>query len=272
MSADRPLGVFDSGIGGLTVLRALRATLPAEDFIYLGDTARLPYGTKSPESVVRYSIHASDALVERDIKCLVVACNTASAVALRALQDRYAPLPVIGVLEPGAEAACAASVSGRIAVLATEGTVRGGAYQAAIHALRPTARVIAQACQLFVALTEEGWVEGPLVTGIVQRYLEPILRAPAEEHPDCLLLGCTHFPVLRPVFGAVAGPSIAIVDSAATTAAAVQRLLAGARLNRAGGPGTTQLLATDGAARFARVGGTFLGERIDSQGIEIVDL
>jgi glutamate racemase len=272
VSVSRPLGVFDSGIGGLTVLRELRATLPAEDFLYLGDTARLPYGTKSRESVVRYSIQASDALVERDIKCLVVACNTASAVALSALQDRYAPLPVVGVLKPGAEAACAASASGRIAVLATEGTVRGGAYQAAIHAQRPTARVIAQACQLFVALTEEGWVDGPLVTGIVQRYLEPIFRAPAEEYPDCLLLGCTHFPVLRPVFGAVVGPSIAIVDSAATTAAAVQRMLTSASLNRVSGSGMTRLLATDGPERFARVGGTFLGERIDPQSIEMVDL
>jgi glutamate racemase len=254
------------------VLRALRAALPGEDFIYLGDTARLPYGTKSRESVVRYSIQASDALVERGIKCLVIACNTASAVALHGLQARYAPLPVIGVLEPGAEAACLASASGRIAVLATEGTVQGGAYQAAIHARRPTARVIAQACQLFVALTEEGWVDGPLVTGIVQRYLEPIFRAPAEEHPDCLLLGCTHFPVLRSVFGAVVGPSIAIVDSAATTAAAVQRLLTSARLKRDGRTGATQLLATDGPARFARVGGTFLGERIDPEGVETVDL
>ena len=137
-----PIGVFDSGVGGLTVLRALRALLPCENFIYLGDTARLPYGTKSAESVVRYSIQAADALIEREIKCLVVACNTASAVALHALRERYAPLPVIGVLEPGAQAACAASVSGRIAVIATEGTVRGGAYQAAIHAIRPDARVL----------------------------------------------------------------------------------------------------------------------------------
>jgi glutamate racemase len=272
VSADRPIGVFDSGIGGLTVLHALRQALPREQFVYLGDTARLPYGTKSRESVVRYSIQASDALVAREIKCLVIACNTASAVALNALRERYAPLPVVGVLEPGADAACAASASGRIAVLATEGTVQGGAYQAAIHARRPTARVIAQACQLFVALTEEGWIDGPLVTGIVQRYLEPIFRAPAEEHPDCLLLGCTHFPVLRPVFSAVLGSTIAIVDSAATTAVAVQRLLDDAQLGRRAGAGAMQLLATDGPQRFARVGGTFLGERIDPGQVEAIDL
>ena len=272
MAADRPIGVFDSGIGGLTVLHALREALPREDFIYLGDTARLPYGTKSRESVIRYSIQASDALIARDVKCLVIACNTASAVALTTLCARYAPLPVIGVLQPGAQAACAASRTGRIAVLATEGTVRGGAYQAAIHALRPGARVIAQACQLFVALTEEGWIEGPLVTGIVQRYLEPIFRAPAEEHPDCLLLGCTHFPILHPIFRAVLGPSIAIVDSAATTAAAVQLMLGEARIGRSEGVGTTQLLATDGPERFARVGGIFLGERIDVRKVEAIDL
>lgn len=272
MAADRPIGVFDSGIGGLTVLRALRVVLPHEDFVYLGDTARLPYGTKSRESVIRYSVQASDALIERDIKCLVIACNTASAVALETLRQRYAPLPVIGVLQPGAQAACTASKSGRIAVLATEGTVRGGAYQAAIHALRPEARVIAQACQLFVALTEEGWIEGPLVTGIVQRYLEPIFRAPAEAHPDCLLLGCTHFPVLRPIFRAVLGPSIAIVDSAATTAAAVQLMLEQTLLSRTAGAGKTLLLATDGPERFARVGGIFLGERIDVGKVEAIDL
>ena len=272
MSADRPIGVFDSGIGGLTVLRALRAALPHEDFIYLGDTARLPYGTKSRESVIRYSIQAGDALIERAIKCLVIACNTASAVALDALRARYAPLPVIGVLEPGAKAACAESKSGRIAVVATEGTIQGGAYQAAIHALRPTARVIAQACQLFVALTEEGWIDGPLVTGIVQRYLQPIFSAPAEERPDCLLLGCTHFPVLRPVFRSVLGPSIAVVDSAATTAAVVQHMLEATSLGRSGEAGSTRLLATDGPERFARVGGLFLGERIDLRRVEAIDL
>ena len=171
--------MFDSGVGGLTVLRALRAALPAEDFLYLGDTARLPYGTKSPESVVRYSVQAADALLERGIKCLVVACNTASACALDALRDRLATLPVIGVIEPGAEAACAVSRVGRIAVIATEGTVQGGAYQEAIRRLRPDAEVTARACPLFVALAEEGWTEGAIVEAIARRYLEPIFAAPS---------------------------------------------------------------------------------------------
>lgn len=268
-----PIGVFDSGVGGLTVLRALRVLLPQESFIYLGDTARLPYGTKSAESVVRYSLQAADALVGRGIKCLVIACNTASAFALHALRERYTPLPVIGVLEPGAQAACAASVSGRIAVIATEGTVRGGAYQAAIHAIRPDARVVAQPCALFVALAEEGWLDGPLVEGIVRRYLEPIFAADVASHPDCLLLGCTHFPVLQPVMRRVLDPSVAIVDSAETTARTVHRLLDERGLaSGAGNSGTMQLLATDAPARFARVGGTFFGGRIDESAVEPIDL
>ena len=158
-----PIGVFDSGIGGLTVLRALRRALPKESFIYLGDTARLPYGTKSAASVLRYSLQASELLVTRGIKCLVIACNTAAAVSIEILTERFAPLPVIGVIAPGAEAGCRASRSGHIAVLATEGTVRGGAYQRAIAGIRPAATVVAQACSLFVALAEEGWTEGPIV-------------------------------------------------------------------------------------------------------------
>jgi glutamate racemase len=268
-----PIGVFESGVGGHTVLRALRAELPHESFIYLGDTARLPYGTKSAESVVRYSIQAADALVERDIKCLVIACNTASAVALHALRERYAPLPVIGVLEPGAQAACAASKTGRIAVIATEGTVRGGAYQAAIHAIRPDARVVAQPCALFVALAEEGWIEGPLVEGIVRRYLEPIFAADVASHPDCLLLGCTHFPVLQPVMRRVLDPAVVIVDSAETTARTVRELLEQQGLaNPAADAATLQLLATDAPARFARVGGTFFGRRIEESSVEAIDL
>jgi glutamate racemase len=192
---------------------------------------------------------------------------------LRSLRERYAPLPVIGVLEPGAQAACAASATGRIAVIATEGTVRGGAYQAAIHAIRPDARVVAQPCALFVALAEEGWTEGPLVEGIVRRYLEPIFAADVASHPDCLLLGCTHFPVLEPVMRQVLDPAVAIVDSAETTARSVHRLLEEQGLGAAAGEAATvQLLATDAPARFARVGGTFFGVRIDERAVEPIDL
>jgi glutamate racemase len=157
-----PIGVFDSGVGGLTVLRALRHVLPSEQYVYLGDTARLPYGTKSADTVRRYALQAGAVLESQGVKCLVVACNTASSVAIEAMTARFAPLPVLGVVEPGAEAACAASRNGRIAVIATEGTVRGGAYEAAIRRRHPGARVVSRACPLFVALAEEGWTDGPV--------------------------------------------------------------------------------------------------------------
>lgn len=270
----RPIGVFDSGVGGLTVLRALRSALPGEDFLYLGDTARLPYGTKSRESIIRYSLQAAGALVERTIKCLVVACNTASSMAIDDLRRRFDPLPVIGVLEPGAQAACEASKNGRIAVLATEGTVQGGAYQAAIHRIRPDAQVIAQACALFVALAEEGWTEGPLVEGIVRRYLEPIFSPAIEQHPDCLVLGCTHFPVLKPVMRAALEDSVAIVDSAEATTHAVVQLLKDQHLanDTPGHRGRIALMATEGKYRFARVGGMFFGETLDAETVQLVDL
>jgi glutamate racemase len=266
---DWPIGVFDSGVGGLTVLRALRERMPHECFIYLGDTARLPYGTKSAASVQRYSLQAASALAQRGVKSLVVACNTASAVALPVLQERFARIDVIGVVEPGARAGCRLSRSGVIAVIATESTVRGGAYQRAIAALRPDARVLTQACSLFVALAEEGWNEGPIVEAIAHRYLDPILT---EGSPDTLLLGCTHFPVLANALRKVVGPQIAIVDSANTTAVEVEERLRGAGLLRAAGASAVQFLATDGAERFARVGSLFLGETVRPEQVEIVDL
>jgi glutamate racemase len=275
ISSSAPIGVFDSGVGGLTVLRALLDRLPGEDFVYLGDTARLPYGTKSPGSIRQYSLQAARLLHERGVKCLVVACNTASAIALDVLTREFDPVPVIGVLEPGAAAACRASRAGRIAVLATESTVRGGAYQAAITRRRPDAVVTARACPLFVALAEEGWTDGPIVEGVIHRYLDDIFVAGAAVvHPDTLVLGCTHFPVLAPMLGRVLGPRIVIVDSAATTAAALAGVLGAHGLARppGDGPGTLTLLATDGAERFARVGGTFLGRPVEAGQVEIVDL
>lgn len=271
---DAPVGVFDSGVGGLTVLRALLEVLPGEDFLYLGDTARLPYGTKSAESIRRYALQAAAALRRRGVKCLVVACNTASAVALDALTAEFAPVPVLGVVEPGAAAACAATRSGRIAVVATESTVRGGAYQAAIRRMRPDAVVAARACPLFVALAEEGWTEGPVVEAVVHRYLDDLFGSDPATRPDTLVLGCTHFPVLAPAIHRVLGAGVAIVDSAATTAVALARALDQGGLRRPGatGRGTVRLLATDGAERFARVGGTFLGRPLEAADVEVVDL
>jgi glutamate racemase len=266
--------VFDSGVGGLTVLRALARALPHEDFVYLGDTARLPYGTKSPESIRRYALQAAALLRDRGVKCLVVACNTASAVALESLAAGFAPVPVLGVVEPGAAAACAATRSGRIAVVATESTVRGGAYQAAIRRCRPGASVVARACPLFVALAEEGWTDGAVVEAVIHRYLDDLFLAGAGTRPDTLVLGCTHFPVLEPALRRVLGDGVAIVDSAQTTAAALVGVREAAALRRpaeAAG-GRIALLATDSAERFARVGGTFLGRPLVPADVEVVDL
>ena len=291
-----PIGVFDSGVGGLTVLRALRAALPERRFIYLGDTARLPYGTKSAESVARYSLQCAEALVARGIGCLVVACNTASASALGALRARYVHIPVIGVIEPGAAAAVAASQSGHVAVIGTEGTIGGGAYQAALRRLNPNVKVAAQACSLFVAMAEEGWVDGPIAESVARRYLEPMFSTAAASNgspsglPDTLVLGCTHFPVLASAIRAVLPVGVSIVDSAASVAAVVAREAAvvarGAAVEARDGAvssehsgdtvktvgGGVQWLATDGAQRFARVSSVFLGTALRADEIEIIDL
>ena len=269
----QPIGVFDSGVGGLTVLRALRSAMPGEDFIYLGDTARLPYGTKSDQTVVRYSLQCAAALVARGIRALVVACNTVSASSLDTLRLRYPALPIIGVIQPGAEAAIAASASKHIAVIGTEGTIHGGAYQRAIRQLDSTARIEAAACSLFVAMAEEGWTQGPIAESVARRYLEPIFREPSAA-PDTLVLGCTHFPVLAGAIRAVLPPQVHVVDSAVTTAAEVRRHLQaqGGIDETPAAEGAMSWLATDGAARFARVGSIFLGEKLLPESVEIVDL
>jgi glutamate racemase len=268
---EAPIGVFDSGVGGLTVLRALLAQLPQEHFIYLGDTARLPYGTKSRATVARYAAQAAEALGEYGLKCLVVACNTASASTLPLMRERLQSMPVIGVIEPGAQAACEASLSGRIAVIATEGTVRGCAYQQAILRRRGEARIFAIATQLFVALAEEGLCAGPIALAVAHHYLDALFATP-DDAPDTLVLGCTHFPMLLQAIRAAVGERVRIVDSAATTAAEVRHCLAAADLLRASSSGTVRFLATDGAERFARVGSRFLAREICAAHVELVDL
>jgi glutamate racemase len=273
VQADLPIGVFDSGVGGLTVLRALRRTLPDESMIYLGDTARVPYGTKSADSVIRYAAQATDHLVAAGIKLLVVACNTASAIAIDQLRERFAPLPVIGVVEPGAAAAVAAGPGERHLVLATESTVRQHAYARAIRALAPGAHVEELACSLFVALAEEGWTEGPIARSVAQTYLTPVVSRPDGDRPDTVVLGCTHFPLLAAAIRAAVGPRPAIVDSATTTAGAVARTLEHDALLRSPRTRPTlRLLATDGPQRFAAVGSRFLGEPVGAADVEVVDL
>jgi len=265
----RPIGVFDSGMGGLTVLRALVAKLPNERFIYLGDTARLPYGTKSAETVQAYALQATRLLLDQGVKMLVIACNTASAVSLYVLQEAWAPIPVIGVIEPGARAGVAATRNRRIAVIATEGTVKGGAYARAIQKLMSGVEVVQQPCQVFVALAEEGWTHSPATLAAARHYLDPLFEGPAP--PDTLVLGCTHFPVLAETIRETIGEAVVVVDSAETTAQAVAEVLAAAGLGEPGGGGV-RFLATDSPERFARVGAIFLGRSIDPGSVELVDL
>jgi glutamate racemase len=270
--AELPIGIFDSGMGGLTVLRAMRQRLPRERLLYLGDTARLPYGTKAPETVSRYAVQAASLLVERGIKLLVIACNTASAVAMPTLSKQFTPLPVIGVVDAGAESAVSASKSGHIAVLATESTVRGGAYERAIKSRRPDALVFSQPCSLFVALAEEGWTKGTLVEAVAREYLQPMLAEKKSEGLDCVVLGCTHFPLLKEIIAHIAGSDVALVDSSETVALAVGELLDASGIARHTGRGDVRYLATDGTERFARIGSLFLGEPIKLESVELVDL
>ncbi len=267
VDAAAPIGVFDSGMGGLTVLKALQTAMPGESFLYLGDTARLPYGSKSPQTVQRYALQAAQILVDRGIRALVVACNTASAFALHALRASYPEMPVFGVVEPGAEAVVAQQRAGVVLVLATESTVAGGAYQREILARCSTLRVYARPCPLLVALAEEGEHRGDFCASVLGHYLHGFVAQASIAVPRTVLLGCTHFPVFREALGSMlAGHDVRIVDSAETTA----RVVADALAMSSAGVGSLQLLATDGAARFRRVGRHFLGSAIDS--VELVDL
>jgi glutamate racemase len=249
-AAQMPIGIFDSGVGGLTVAAAIRRRMPAEHLIYLGDVARQPYGTKSPETVIRYALKATEHLARHGVKALVVACNTASAVAMEAVAARFPDLPVVGVVEAGAEAAAKASASGRIFVAATEGTCRSTAYERAITRRRPDARVTCIPCPLFVALAEEGLTDGPIVEAVARHYLAPLFDDP--QAGDCLVLGCTHFPLLTPALARLAGPGVRLVDCAETTATLLAQALAG-REAQAGRAGELSLIATDAPERFARI-------------------
>jgi glutamate racemase len=256
------IGIFDSGVGGLTVQRAVMEALPALDTVYLGDTARVPYGTKSAEVVTQYSLRNARFLIRQEIEMLVVACNTASAVALPALRAEL-PIPVLGVVEPGARAAARESRSGRIGVIGTQGTVASGAYQAAILAARPGAEVLARPCPLFVPLAEEGWTDpaDEVLRVVARRYLSPLLEA----RIDTLVLGCTHYPLLKAAI-AEALPGVRLVDSAEAIAAEVRE-----RLGAVPGPaGRHRFFVTDTPERFLAVAGRFLGRPVP--GAEHVDV
>ncbi|MBI5097220.1 MAG: glutamate racemase [Nitrospirae bacterium] len=268
----RPIGIFDSGIGGLTVLKEIIRVLPGEDTLYLGDTAHLPYGTKSGETVIKYSIQNTRFLLEFNIKLLVVACNTASAVSLSALRKEFS-LPLIGVIEAGARAAVKVTKNGKVGIIGTETTVRSSAYTRAIKSIRADIDTIGQACPLFVPLVEEGWIQDDITLSIVERYLTPLKK----EGIDTLVLGCTHYPLLKKTIQQVMGSGVTLIDSAEETALEVKAMLAHlglmAPVNGGGLPAVTatrKFFVTDVPLRFEEQGSRFLGEKIST--VERIDL
>ena len=268
MSDPRPIGVFDSGVGGLTVAAALQRRLPRERLLYLGDTARLPYGTKSPATVRRYTQVNLEFLAQRGVKAVVVACNTASALALDGLDRSDVALPVWGVIEPGARRAAAATRNGRVGVIATESTVSSDAYGMALRKITPGLEVWSQPCPLLVPLIEEGWLDDPVTSEVARRYLEPLLA----KDIDTLVLGCTHYPLIAPLLSRIAGERVALVDSADAASDQVaielgQRDLLAAVADRSAGG--DHYCVTDASRRFERIAGDFLGREIT---LELVDI
>lgn len=250
-----PIGIFDSGIGGLTVVRQIHRALPHEDLVYLGDTARVPYGTKSPGTVVRFACEDAQFLLGKGVKAIVVACNTASAWALATLEREFA-LPIIGVIRPGALAAARRTRNHRIGVIGTSATIRSRAYEHALHTLNPAAKVFTRTCPLLVPLVEEGWTTHAVTLAVLREYLSPLLR----KGIDTLVLGCTHYPLLKPALRRVVGAGVSLVDSAETCAQFARArlhelsLLAGTRRRR----GIIQPFVTDEPERFAQLAGKFL--------------
>ena len=254
----KAIGIFDSGVGGLTVLKEIVKALPQEDTIYLGDTARVPYGTKSPETVTRYARQITSFLVSRDIKLLVVACNTASAFSLDALKERF-PIPIVGVIEPGSRRAAAVTKTGKVGVIGTEGTIRSSAYSKAIKRINPEIEVITRACPLFVPLSEEGWVNNDVTRLTARTYLQGL----REEGVDTLVLGCTHYPLLKGIISEIMGDGVTLVDSAEETARTVTEILRNSDcLRPSSEKGNHHYFVTDVPAGFIRVGNRFLGGRL----------
>lgn len=267
-SSSAPIGVFDSGIGGLTVVRELMRQLPEEDIIYFGDTARVPYGPKSPETVTRYAHEITSYLRDQGVKNVVVACNTATAHAVDSLREHF-ELPITGVIEPGARAAVRASTAHRIGVVGTQGTISSGAYERAIHALDSDIYVTARACPLFVPFVEEGWLEHPAIELVAHDYLSPL----RDTNIDALVLGCTHYPLIKPVISRALGSDIRLIDSAEETAGEVARLLQERGLlhaPRTGDGPRYRFIASDVPEQFRNVGKRFLGAAIDQ--VETVTL
>lgn len=267
--AQLPIGVFDSGMGGLTVLKELKQLLPNESLIYLGDTARLPYGTKSLATINRYTKQMADILIQLNIKMLVIACNTATTASLEFLQQVFPNLPIIGVVQPGAMTAVNTTKTNLVSVLATEATIRSNIYELTMQRYNPQIKVINQACSLFVALTEEGCINDELAMCAVAKYLKPVVSASV--NCDCIVLGCTHFPVLKNIIQTFVGNEFKIVDSAIATAKTVEDVLKAKNIQSTMKQGSYRFLVTDQPQRFSRVAEVFYGEPIDLSNIELID-
>ena len=258
-NANAAIGVFDSGVGGLTVLQKIAELLPHEHLIYLGDTARYPYGNKSADVVQRFALENTEFLVDKGIKMLVVACNSAAAVALDTLSE-HLDIPVVGVIEPGARQAVKQTRNRKVGVIGTEATIASGAYTQALRELDKDLEIYTRACPLFVHLAEEGWVDNAVAHETAEIYLTSLKRSGI----DTLLLGCTHYPLLQGVIADVMGPNVTLVDSASTTAAAVRETLVRYGLMRRSGNGTLSFFVTDVPERFIKVAGRFMGQKVDS--------
>jgi glutamate racemase len=258
--AEFPIGVFDSGIGGLTVVRALMQHLPDEDIVYFGDTARVPYGVKSVETIAHFSTQITEFLLGKQVKLLVVACNTMAAVASRAIAD-LSPVPVLDVIEAGARNAVAATRNKHIGVIGTLTTINSGAYEHALHRHDPDITIVSQACPLFVPLVEEGWLDHPVTRMTAQEYLRPLL----DDGIDTLVLGCTHYPLLKPLLQEVAGKGVTLVDSAETMALQTAALLRELSLANPGQRAADHhFYVTDVPQRFQQVGSGFLGRPLEN--------
>lgn len=258
-SQQLPIGVFDSGLGGLTVVRALARRLPHENILYVGDTARVPYGTKSPDTIRRYALQISFFLIQKKVKTIVVACNTASAVALKALKSL--PIPVVGVIDPGARAAVLKTSQLNVGVIGTPATVRSHAYRSAIRRYSPRAQVTEVACPLFVPLVEEGWTDHGITKQVATEYLNPLLK----KKIDTLVLGCTHYPLLKETLRKVVGNKIGLIDSAEETAKEVEMLLTKAgNVNISSKKGKVQCFVTDNPKSFSKLSRRFFGQALGS--------
>lgn len=255
---EKPIGIFDSGIGGLTVLKEIIHELPHESTVYLGDTARVPYGIRSPETVIRYSYENTQFLFSKDIKLLVVACNTASSISIEAIKEKTS-IPVIGVLEPGARAAVSATKNKRVGIIGTEATINSSAYTKAIQRIADGIETYTQACPLFVPLVEEGWTDGPITKAIAEKYLQGLL----EKGIDTIVLGCTHYPLLKHVIADVMGEHVTLIDSAVETSYVVKKILQEKELLREQKKAPERkYFVTDSPDRFLEVGERFLGQNM----------